>query len=71
MEQGKIKIKLDTLIEQSGMSKLKFSYKADVSLRQVNAYCHNTIKQLDVDVLARICSTLNCTLDELLEYTQE
>lgn len=68
---GKIKINLGELIKQSGMSKNKFSYRADMSRSQVNAYCNNTIKRLDVDVLARICSTLDCRLSDLLEYTQE
>lgn len=68
---GKVIIKLDALIKQSGMSKTKFSYRADMSRLQVNAYCNNTIKRLDVDVLARICSTLDCRLSDLLEYTQE
>lgn len=65
---GKIKINLDELIKQSGMSKNKFSYRADMSRSQVNAYCNNTIKRLDVDVLARICDTLGCDIEELIEY---
>lgn len=68
---GKVKINLDELIKKSGMSKNKFSYRADMSKSQVNAYCNNTIKRLDVDVLARICSTLGCSIGDLLEYTQE
>ncbi|HAH93718.1 MAG TPA: XRE family transcriptional regulator [Dielma fastidiosa] len=68
---SKIIIKLNDLIKKSGMSKTKFSYRADMQMSQVNAYCNNTIKRLDVDVLARICSTLECSIDDLLEYTQE
>lgn len=68
---GKIKINLVDLIKQSGMSKNKFSYRADMSKSQVNAYCNNTIRRLDVDVLARICNTLGCRLSDLLEYMPE
>ena len=68
---SKIIIKLNDLIKKSGMSKTKFSYRADMQMSQVNAYCNNTIKRLDVDVLARICSTLECSIADLLEYTQE
>lgn len=65
---GKVKIHLDELIKQSGLSKTKFSYRADMSRSQVNAYCNNTIKRLDVDVLTRICDTLGCDIGELIEY---
>lgn len=67
---GKIKIHLKELIKKSGMSKNKFSYRADMSKSQVNAYCKNTIKRLDVDVLARICDTLGCSIGDLLEYEE-
>ena len=71
MRKGKIKIHLEELIKNSGLSKTKFSYRADMQMSQVNAYCNNTIKRLDVDVLARICSALGCSIADLLEYTQE
>lgn len=65
---GKIKINLNDLIKKSGLSKTKFGYRADMNRTQVNSYCNNTIRRLDVNVLARICETLNCTLDDLIEY---
>lgn len=71
MSGGRITIHLDELIKQSGMSKTKFSYRADMQMSQVNAYCNNTIKRLDVDVLVRICDTLDCRLKDLLEYVPE
>ena len=38
---------------------------------QLNNYCKNNIARVDLDVLARICSVLNCSIDELLEYVPE
>lgn len=70
MRKGKIKINLEELIKKSGLSKTKFSYRADMQMSQVNAYCKNTIKRLDIDVLARICSTLGCNIEDLLEYAE-
>ena len=68
MKYGKIKIKLDELIEKAGISKNKLSHRAEMQRSQINHYCSNQITRLDVDVLARICTVLECDIGELLEF---
>ena len=68
MEYGTIKIKLDELIKEAGMSKNKLSHKAEMQRTQINNYCNNTIARLDIDVLARICAALECEIGDLLEF---
>lgn len=67
-EYGTIRIKLDELIEKSGISKNKLSHKAEMQGTQLNNYCNNQITRLDIDVLARICTVLNCSISDLLEF---
>ena len=67
-EYGTIRIKLDELIAKAGISKNKLSHKAEVQRTQINNYCNNQITRLDIDVLARICTVLNCTISDLLEF---
>jgi len=68
MEYGTIRIKLDELIEQQGISKNKLSHKAGMQRTQINNYCNNNITRLDIDVLARICTVLDCEISDLLEF---
>ena len=68
MEYGTVKIKLAELIEKEGISKNKLSHKAEMQRTQLNNYCNNTISRLDIDVLARICTVLNCKIEDLLEF---
>ena len=67
-EYGTIRIKLDELIEKSGISKNKLSHKAEMQRTQLNNYCNNQITRLDIDVLVRICTVLNCSISDLLEF---
>ena len=67
-ENGKIVIKLDELIKKSGMSKNKFSQRAEMQRTQLNNYCNNKITRLDTDVLARICTLLECRISDVLEF---
>lgn len=69
MEQyGTIKINLDRLIEKAGISKNKLSHRAELQRTQLNRYCNNTVTRLDTDVLARLCTVLDCQIGELLEF---
>lgn len=67
-EYGTIRIKLDELIRQAGISKNKLSHKAEMQRTQINNYCNNRVTRLDIDVLARICTVLQCSIGDLLEF---
>ncbi len=67
-EYGKIVIKLDELIKKAGISKNKLSQRAEMQRTQINNYCKNEITRLDIDVLARICTVLDCGIEDLLEF---
>lgn len=68
MEYGKIKIKLDELIANKKISKNKLGHLAEMQRTQINNYCRNDITRLDTDVLARICTVLECEIGDLLEF---
>ena len=67
-EYGTIKIHLEELIKQKGISKNKLSHKAEMQRTQINNYCKNNIARLDTAVLARLCTVLECKIGDLLEF---
>lgn len=67
-EYGTIRIKLNKLIQRAGISKNKLSHRAEMQRSQINHYCNNDITRLDIDVLARICTVLDCEIGDLLEF---
>jgi putative transcriptional regulator len=68
MEYGTVRIRLEELIQREGISKNKLSHRAEMQRSQINNYCSNKISRLDIDVLARLCTVLNCEIGELLEF---
>ena len=67
-EYGEIRINLDKLIEKSGLSKNKFSRYAEMERTQLNRYINNDVVLLNKDVLARMCTVLECDISDILEY---
>ena len=65
---GTIRIRLDELIKKKGISKNKLSQRAEMQRTQLNNYCNNTISRLDIDVLGRLCTVLDCKISDLLEF---
>lgn len=67
-DYGYIKIKLNELLEDRGLSKNKLCHYAEMQRTQLNAYCKGTVTRLDTAVLARICTVLDCKIEDLLEF---
>lgn len=67
-DKGHIVIHLEELLHQANMSKLQFSYKAEIVPNQVTAYCRNQRQKLDINILTRMCDVLGCSIGDLIEY---
>lgn len=65
---GHIEIKLNELLEQRGLNKNKLSHKAEMNWKQIDNYCANNVTRLDVAVLCKLCTALNCEIQDLLVF---
>lgn len=68
---GSIEIRLGVLLKAKGLSKNKFAQRAEMQRTQLNKYINNDVALLSVDVLARICTVLECDISDLLEFKQK
>ena len=71
LRYGHIKINIEEKLNEKGLSKNKFSQKAEMQRTQLNKYINNEIVLLNIDVLARMCSVLECDIADILEYVPE
>lgn len=67
-EYGHLEIRLDELIKEKGLSKNKLSHKAEMNWKQIDNYCNNSITRLDVYVLCKLCTVLECEIQDLLVF---
>ena len=67
-DYGNLEIRLAELIEKKGLNRNKVSLKAAMNWRQVDRYCENDITRLDTFVLCKLCTALECEIQDLLVF---
>lgn len=65
---GKVFFKIDQVLDKKNISKNKLEKEANLQRTQLNSYCNNKVKRLDLDTIARICFVLECEIGDILEY---
>lgn len=66
-----LKFKLKVLLAERSMTQKKLAELTGIRPPTISAICNGTIKELPVGVLEKICCTLNCTVEDLVEYNPE
>ena len=67
-EYGQLKICLSKLIEEKGLNRNQLSIKAAMNWKQVERYCDSDISRLDTFVLCKLCTVLECNIQDLLKF---
>lgn len=67
-DYGTVYLNLEKLIKEKGISKTQLSYKAELSHTQINRFCKNEATRIDFNTIARLCTVLDCCIDDLLIY---
>lgn len=67
-EFGHIEIKLNELLKKRGLNKNKLSHKAEMNWKQIDNYCTNNVTRLDVAILCKLCTALDCEIQDLLVF---
>ena len=65
---GRIIFKIDEVLEEKNISKNKLEKEANLQRTQLNSYCNNRIKRIDLLTLAKICYVLDCKVEDIMEY---
>ncbi len=65
---GKIIIKLDDYLKQHNISRSSVARNGDLRYDTVLSYCRGNIVRLDTDTLSKLCSVLNCKIQDIIEF---
>ena len=66
---GHVDLKLDEFMKKNNISRSSLSRNAQIHYNQLLKYCRNDMQKVDLNILARICKTINCEIGEIIQYT--
>ena len=67
---GRVIFKIDQVLEEKKISKNKLEKEANLQRTQLNSYCNNKVKRIDLITLAKICYVLDCEIEDIVEYVR-
>lgn len=65
---GQVVFKIDQVLEEKRISKNKLEKEAKLQRTQLNSYCNNKVRRIDLQTLAKICYVLDCGIEDIMEY---
>lgn len=65
---GRIRLRLGEYMESIGMNRNNLCRKTGVRFEVIDKWAKGNVERLDLDVLARICFVLNCSVSDILVY---
>ena len=68
---GKIIFKLDELLKARSYPKLRLAKDAGLDYRTVLRYCKNDVQNIKVFILEQFCKTLDCNVEDIIEFKKE
>ena len=68
---GKVNIVLDDYIKQHNVSRSKLTRMTGLQYSQILKYCRNDIQKMDLNILAKLCTVLDCKIIDILKFEKD
>jgi putative transcriptional regulator len=66
-----IRLTIDKYLEKSGITRYELAKRTDVKFQTIDRYYKNRVIRYDSYILDRICTALDCTLADIIEYVKD
>ena len=66
MKYGHLELHIEELLKEKGISKNTICKELDIPRSNFNRYCRNEFQRLDAQLICKLCSYLECGIEELI-----
>ncbi len=68
IQYGKIKIHLDKIMNNRNITTYQLNNTTNIRFQTIQALCDDSASRIDFNVLAKLCYSLNCKVEDIIEY---
>ena len=66
-----VRLTIDRALENRNITRYELSKRTGIHYQIIDNYYKNRVKRYDSFVLDRICEALQCSVSEIVEYSEE
>lgn len=66
-----VKLTIDRYLDERGITRYELAKRTDIKFQTIDRYYKNRVVRYDSYILDRICSVLECTVSDIIEYTKD
>ncbi len=70
MKYGKLICNLEIILKERGISHEQICRDLRIASQELDAYCRNQIRELDPDLICRVCFYLHISFEDLFRYQE-
>lgn len=67
---GKVDMTLDEYLKKHKISRSSLTRKTELQYSQILKYCKNDVQKIDLSILAKLCTVLDCKIEDILKLTK-
>lgn len=67
---GKVDVVLNDYLKKHKISRSSLTRKTELQYSQILRYCRNDVQKMDLEILAKLCTVLDCNIEDLLKLTK-
>ena len=66
-----VRLTIDKYLDKRGITRYELSKRTEIKFQTIDRYYKNNVIRYDSYILDRICSTLGCTVSDIIEYVED
>lgn len=67
---GEITFHFKEMVDKKNINRNQLATLADIRFEVADRYYKGNIERMDIDILARICFVLDCSVEEVVQYNK-
>ena len=66
-----VRLTIDKCLAERGITRYELAKRTDIKFQTIDRYYKNRVVRYDAYILDRICTALDCSLSDIVEYVKD